>query len=204
VDETPEPVIRITVNGKPALTTGQAAARHKRTVDVMRVLLHRHGVKAVAHLDGRPLYLASAVDRAVNAMPGKGANLRKATKPPRQRSAATTAPQPTAEPHSYGDLREYRVADSLDDLHGPTAGTITLPHHIDWSGSPDWNLDEPGMLAEMYRTVLAEARSVDDFNTWLDKDRLIELWPGLYLPPQIRRIWSEKFPELTPVYVPAP
>ncbi len=71
------PTIRITVDGRLALTTAQAATRHDRTRAVMRMLLSRCGVEPVAHLDDRtPLYSAVALDRAIKALPGRGANLR--------------------------------------------------------------------------------------------------------------------------------
>jgi hypothetical protein len=78
VTESPRPpVIQITVDGEPAITIGQAAARHGRDHTVMRVLLHSLGVPKVAELDGRPLYAQAAVDKAVKAMPGKRTNHRK-------------------------------------------------------------------------------------------------------------------------------
>ncbi len=48
----------------------------------------------------------------------------------------------------------------------------------------------------MYKTVLTEAASVDDLNTWLDATTLAQLWPTLWLPPQLRRTWEERFPDL--------
>ena len=90
----PEPVVRVTVDGKLALTTGQAAGRHDREVTQMRVLLHRLGVKPAAHLDGRPIYLAALVDRAIKAMPGKGANLTKAARAKRGSRRAREVEQP--------------------------------------------------------------------------------------------------------------
>lgn len=98
---------------------------------------------------------------------------------------------------SYADLRPYTVADNLDDLTGPTSGTITLPRHIDWSGSPTRNLDEAGMLPAVYQTVLNEASRVEDLNTFLNRDALIRLWPDLHLSPKVRRLWQDRFPQLT-------
>ena len=48
----------------------------------------------------------------------------------------------------------------------------------------------------MYKTVLTEAGSVDDLCTWLNGELLLRLWPGLWLPQQLRRPWQERFPEL--------
>lgn len=83
-----------------------------------------------------------------------------------------------------------------DSLHGPTSGIVTLPHHLDWSGSSSYDLDEPAILATMYKTVLLEAATLEDLRTWLDRDRLTRIWPELWLPRALRRGWQERFPEL--------
>ena len=44
--------------------------------------------------------------------------------------------------------------------------------------------------------MLTEASTVEDLHTWLDGDLLTRLWPTLWLPPQLRRRWEERFPEL--------
>src|SRR5690242_7965057 len=51
----------------------------------------------------------------------------------------TQRPEPRLDPRldqrGYGDRKPYIVAEDLDDLRGPTKGTVTLPQHLDWSGS---------------------------------------------------------------------
>lgn len=72
-----EPQIRVTVDGRLAVTTAQAALRYGRTLANMRTLLSRLSIEPVAHLDSRtPLYAAVPLDKTIKAMPGKGANLR--------------------------------------------------------------------------------------------------------------------------------
>lgn len=72
-----DPQIRILVDGRLALTTTQAAQRHGRDPAVMRKLLDRLDAAPVAHLDSRtPLYGQVALDKLIQAMPGRGANLR--------------------------------------------------------------------------------------------------------------------------------
>jgi hypothetical protein len=67
------PRVRITVDGKLALTTTQAAERHRVKTVTMRGELRRYGVAPVTPLDERtPLYVATAVDRMMKARPGKG------------------------------------------------------------------------------------------------------------------------------------
>jgi hypothetical protein len=96
----------------------------------------------------------------------------------------------------YGDRKPYVLADTLTALNGPTRGVITLPRHLDWSGHAEYDLSRPARLGSMYKAVLTEAGSVDDLRTWLNGELLLRLWPTLWLPPQLRRRWEERFPEL--------
>nr|WP_308129112.1 hypothetical protein [Actinoplanes polyasparticus] len=96
----------------------------------------------------------------------------------------------------YGDRKPYFLADTLTALNGPTRGVITLPHHLDWSGHAEYDLSRPARLASMYKAVLTEAATLEDLHMWLSGDVLLRLWPTLWLPPQLRRRWEERFPEL--------
>jgi len=72
------PVVRITVDGRLALTVEQAAARHGMAPNSMSSLISREGIEYVAKLDGKKrLYAAAALDAIVRARPGRGAHLRK-------------------------------------------------------------------------------------------------------------------------------
>ena len=102
---------------------------------------------------------------------------------------------PTVYP-SYGERKPYLVAESLDELTGPTEGTISLPKHLDWSGDATYTLDRPARIASMYRTVLNEAGSIEDLKTWLNGRVLAELWPTLWLPAKVRLLWESRFPQL--------
>jgi hypothetical protein len=88
------------------------------------------------------------------------------------------------------------VADDLALLRGRTTGLVTLPRHLDWSGSADYDLDSPGRIVDLYRTVLIEATKPADLHAYLDQATLSRLWPSLWLPPDLRRVWEERFPEL--------
>jgi hypothetical protein len=113
-----------------------------------------------------------------------------------RRKATGSSAAPPVLGGAYGDRKPYVVADDLDDLRGPTEGTVTLPHHLDWSGRPTYDLDRPARLASMYKSVLNEASTVQDLRDWLDKRVLIELWPTLWLPPRLRQLWESRFREL--------
>ena len=105
----------------------------------------------------------------------------------------TSGPRPPADYVPYGERKPYVVADALDELRGPTSGTVGLPHHLDWSGSPTYDLDDPAELASMYKTVLNEAATTDDLRTWLDGRTLMRLWPTLWLPAALRHAWEQRF-----------
>lgn len=67
------PDIRISVDGKPAITTAQAAERYGLDLAVMRKALSRMKFEPAAKLDERtPLYGIAALDKAMKARPGKG------------------------------------------------------------------------------------------------------------------------------------
>jgi hypothetical protein len=96
----------------------------------------------------------------------------------------------------YGERKPYVVADTLTELSGPTRGLVTLPRHLDWSGNAEYDLSRPARMASMYKVVLTEAATVDDLRAWLSGDLLLRFWPTLWLPPQLRRRWEERFPDL--------
>lgn len=113
------------------------------------------------------------------------------------RRKVSVAPSRPADGYtSYGARKPYVVAERLDDLRGPTEGTVQLPQHLDWSGNASYDLSRPARLASMYRTVLNEAGSTEDLRTWIDGRLLAQLWPALWLPPHVRRLWEGRFPEL--------
>ena len=122
--------------------------------------------------------------------------VRAATNASRRKTAPSGGSRPAADQRGYGDRKPYVIPDDLAELRGPTAGTVTLPHHLDWSGRAAYDLDRPARLASMYKVVLNEAASVEDLRTWLDRAALVEAWPTLWLPPRLREQWETRFPEL--------
>jgi hypothetical protein len=122
--------------------------------------------------------------------------IRQSANASRRKAARSQAAAPPTDAMAYGDRKPYVVVDDLGDLSGPTEGMIVLPHHLDWSGRPTYDLARPARLASMYKAVLNEASTVQDLHDWLDKRVLIELWPTLWLPPRLRGLWESKFPEL--------
>jgi len=93
--------------------------------------------------------------------------------------------------------RRAIVAADLDSLRGPSQGTVELPLRLYWSGpSPVFDMDEPYMRRWLYQIVLREASRPDDLTSYLDRDTLIALWPGLHLPRGVRQAWEEHHPQL--------
>lgn len=99
----------------------------------------------------------------------------------------------------YGP-RKYQkpivVPDDLQLLAGPTDGTIRLPVHLDWSPNPVYDLDAPGRIIDLYRTVINDASSPEDLHTFLNKKMLKRLWTYMWLAVPVRRAWESRFQEL--------
>lgn len=106
--------------------------------------------------------------------------------------AKTTAPAGSR----YQDQRRYVVPTSLDELRGPTCGSVRLDPWLDWSRSPDYDLDDDGDLLVMYQTVLNQATTLGDLRRWIDGSTLRRLWPMLWLPQELRARWEARFREL--------
>jgi len=88
------------------------------------------------------------------------------------------------------------VADSLNELVGPTTGLVELPSRLDWSEQGTYDLDEPRELNLMYERVLREAMDVQDLRRYLDGPMLRTVWRRLFLPQRVGDLWEQRFPEL--------
>lgn len=97
----------------------------------------------------------------------------------------------------YQDQRHYVLPETLDELRGPTHGTVDLDPWLDWSGNPVYDLNDAGDLLVMYQTVLNEATSVDDLRRWLEGNTLRRVWSTLWLPQRLRALWQTRFRELS-------
>jgi hypothetical protein len=90
----------------------------------------------------------------------------------------------------------FVVAESLDELHGPTSGDVTLPNRLLWNPSDPFDVSDEKRLRSMMRIVLREARCQDDLSRYLSRDNVIRLWDSLGLPSYIQKAWEARFPEL--------
>ncbi|KOV57849.1 hypothetical protein [Streptomyces sp. MMG1121] len=103
-------------------------------------------------------------------------------------------------PSAYEMLRRQyalRLPMSLEELAGPTAGTVDLPLHVVWSGRRSYGLSQPRSRMSLYRTVLAEGQR-QDLIAFLNRDLLIAQWPILrtLISRPLRDAWENRFPEL--------
>ncbi len=96
----------------------------------------------------------------------------------------------------YADRRPYVVADSLDELTGPTSGVVELPLELDWSEQHRYNLDDPAELGLMYEVVLREAMRASQLRAYLDGATLARVWKRIFLPAQVRSLWESRFSQL--------
>lgn len=93
--------------------------------------------------------------------------------------------------------RRAIVVTDLSGLRGPARGTVTLPLRLYWSGpSPAFDLDDPDLCRWLYEIVLREAADPGELTTYLNGDKLVEVWPRLFLPEGVRRAWEEHHPVL--------
>ncbi len=99
-----------------------------------------------------------------------------------------------------GNPRHYSkpvvLPDDLRLLTGATRGVVQLPVHLDWSGRADYDLDRPGRIVDLYRTVINEAADPTDLHTYLEEATLKRLWSYIWLPARTRQAWERRFPEL--------
>jgi hypothetical protein len=100
------------------------------------------------------------------------------------------------EPRPRGYAKPIVVPDRLELLVGPTSGIVQLPRHLDWSGSAEYDLNEPVRVVDYYRAVLIEATKPADLHAFLDLATLRLLWPSLWLPRDLRAAWELRFPSL--------
>ncbi|HEX2417731.1 MAG TPA: hypothetical protein VHJ83_06360 [Micromonosporaceae bacterium] len=91
-----------------------------------------------------------------------------------------------------------RLPDRLEDLRGPTNGTLSLPLHLAWSGMRDFDLNVYRQRLSAYHVVVTELRRKEDAVRYLNAGHLLELWPNLrrLLGPRYRQVWETRFPGL--------
>lgn len=109
-------------------------------------------------------------------------------------------PDPTLEPdHPYHmrDMIPRYMPDSLDDLHGTRDAVFELPVYLYWGPKRGaFHIMDDADAVRAYTEIVTNANAATQCRL-LDKTRLIELWPRLYLDrTTVRDKWEQRFPEL--------
>lgn len=81
---------------------------------------------------------------------------------------------------------------ALDRMHGPLSGVVHLPLSVYSSGGgPEETFDFGDEVArrEAYAIVLTHA-DAEEAAALLDAMELLRLWPLLWLPAHVRRVWE--------------
>jgi hypothetical protein len=103
-----------------------------------------------------------------------------------------------AEQRHYADHRPYPDPPRrLSDLACPTAGLFELPVTIDWGPKRLYNMGLDADRRVVYERVLREAASPEEVSRYVNRQTLVEVWTRLWLPQRLRRLWEERFPELS-------
>lgn len=89
----------------------------------------------------------------------------------------------------------YDTPESLDELHGPTAGDHPRAPSHQHQFRTVYNLAEPSQQWSLYSAVV-RAGLPSEQAAILSRGMLLALWPDLNLPARCRAIWEDKFPEL--------
>lgn len=97
---------------------------------------------------------------------------------------------------TYGDRRPYAAPNDLAELTGPATGHIVLPAELGWTGRTAYDLDDASDAVVLYERVLVDAVRAQDMTPLINAERLRVLWPDLFLPMRVRRLWESRFPGL--------
>jgi len=92
--------------------------------------------------------------------------------------------------------RPALVAETLDELCGPTHGVVELPVRLMWNPHRRFDLDNHDLLLWMYENVLREAIRQDELRRWINGSVLVQVWSELNLPRGVRRAWEARHPQL--------
>jgi hypothetical protein len=92
-----------------------------------------------------------------------------------------------------------KLPETLHHLHGPSGGVVELPIDLAWSGDRNFDLGDAQQRYLYQMTVLTAAVTSEHYVRWLNADLLAADWQRLRLPPALRAVWNDRFPELANV-----
>lgn len=156
------------VGGRPSVISSERLAEARRMRADGRSIAHIAGVLGVG---------ASSVSRALAKLD--------------QETTTTTAERRVY----FRDTKPYEAPASLDELQGPAAGALELPHSVYWGPERTVDLDTPSGIRKTYQAALREGTAEEQASI-LNRDVLLREWGELALPDRLRAIWESRFPEL--------
>lgn len=96
----------------------------------------------------------------------------------------------------FGDSKVFAVPDSLEALHGPAGGPVTLSEWVYWApGDATFDVGTDLGVNMAYTAVLSEG-DLEDICQVVNAGRLREIWSDLVLPVRCHARWVRAFPEL--------
>jgi transcriptional regulator with XRE-family HTH domain len=100
-------------------------------------------------------------------------------------------PRPVFREVAMGNGHAVYVPASLPQLPVDRAlGHVRLPLHLNWSEpGREYELSDRRQRARVYEIVLREG-TAPDISDHIDGALLVDLWPDLILPAQLRRAWQ--------------
>lgn len=107
-------------------------------------------------------------------------------------AAAVSVPMRTA----YADRRPYVAVDDMETLRGPTGSAVELPLELNWGPQRTYDVSCDSDRRALYERVLNEAQHPEHLQQYLNGELLVQVWPQLFLPSQVRTLWEGKFPQL--------
>lgn len=116
--------------------------------------------------------------------------------PPSEVPAWEGAEGLTWPPSTYCARRPYVIVEDLRTLQGPTDCVVELPLRLDWAPKRSYYLAEDGDRRALYERTLTQALRAEDLQAFVNRSLLLELWPRLWLPQQVRDLWEGQFPQL--------
>ncbi|ANP26692.1 hypothetical protein DAD186_01330 [Dermabacter vaginalis] len=96
----------------------------------------------------------------------------------------------------FRDVKPFEVADSLEELRGPSEGLLTPPVDVHWSGlRTTFDVSNERQRRRLYQAVLSNGRQ-EHLTAFLNRDLLLHDWPTLTLDTRIVDSWARRFPEI--------
>ena len=97
-------------------------------------------------------------------------------------------------PRRGGWRRPVSLPADLAELRGPLTGIVQLPLCVYASGQGParrFDMTNDAERIELYEIVLTDG-TAEDVCRYVNREELLRLWPRLWLPPHVRRVWEPR------------